>query len=133
MSSTRIHRSLAAAVLLSATLAGCASGRGGQEGPSRADEDVITTEELEQASDLDLFTLIDRLRPRWLRARQERTFTGETRVAVFVDGVRRGNAGTLRSIRTVTVEEVRYLNARDATTMYGPDMGGGAILVFTRR
>lgn len=130
-STGRARGRLAAATAVCAVLAACATGGGRGEGGE--DENVITRAELEQASGLDLYTLIDQRRPRWLTARGERTFAGENTVSVVVDGVRRGGVGTLRSIRTVTVQEVRYVNARDATTMYGPDMAGGAIVVTTRR
>jgi hypothetical protein len=36
-------------------------------------------------------------------------------------------------MRATDVEELRYLNARDATTMYGTDMAAGAIQVITKR
>lgn len=124
------RRAVAAATW--AVMTACASG-GAQRGEAAEDRDVILRAELEAASALDLYTLIDQRRPRWLTARGERTFESPNTVSVVVDGVQRGGLEVLRSIRTVAVEEVRYVNARDATTMYGPDMAGGAILVVLRR
>ena len=39
----------------------------------------------------------------------------------------------LRDFKGTDAEEVRYLNARDATTRYGTDMTAGAILISTKR
>ena len=82
---------------------------------------------------LDLLTVIQSQRPRWLRTR-DRTFASATTVAVMMDGMRApGGAGALRSIRAAEVEEAYFLSPADATTRFGTDMAGGAIVVVRRR
>lgn len=132
----RRHRSVAASALtlMSLTaLVACASSAG--NGTRRSgDPNRLTVEELERSSQLDVFSAIRQLRPRWLTQRTPATFAGSTLVAVIVDGIRQnGSAEVLRSIPVNTVQEVRYLSAADATTQYGTDMAGGAIVVQTKR
>ena len=53
--------------------------------------------------------------------------------AVFIDDIRQpGGVDVLRSTRVTDLLEVRYMNARDATTRYGTDMISGAILIRRR-
>ena len=52
----------------------------------------------------------------------------------LIDGVRQtGGINRLRGMRVVGIRELRFLSAADATTRFGLDMAGGAILVFRRR
>lgn len=129
----RAHRSVAALTLLSlVAVLGCASSGTGSR--RSGDPDRLTLEELERSSQLDLLSVIQQLRPRWLTQRTPMTFAGSTLVAVIIDGIRQnGSAETLRSIPVSTVQEARYLSAADATTQYGTDMAGGAIVVQTKR
>ncbi len=130
--SYRPIRFLSACVACGVLVAGCASA-GGSGGTSGRDYDVITLEELEEDPSLDLLTLIQRNRPRWMRPRGSASFSGEVAPAVFVDDVRQSaGVDVLRGMRVVNVRELRFLNARDATTRYGTDMISGAILI-TRR
>jgi hypothetical protein len=125
-------RQLVPAGLLAVLVAaGCASSGGGSESP-RGDREVLTFEELQEYEGRDLLVAIESLRPRWLRLRPMRTFSGEAQLWVIVDGVRRGGPGVLRSIRVAQVEEARYLSGTEATTRMGTDMAGGAILVTLR-
>ncbi len=97
------------------------------------DQNRITFEELQDDPSLDLLTLIERERPRWMRPRGTTVFSGQVSPAVFIDDVRQpGGVDVLRSLRVTDLQEVRFMNARDATTRYGTDMISGAILV-TRR
>ena len=117
-------------------LGGCASSGGGSgaSGSRREDPDRITLEELEPYPGRSVFEAIRSLRPRWLRVRTSRTFVSETTISVIVDGVPQdGGVERLRDISALDVRELRYLSAADATTMYGSDMAGGAILVYSRR
>jgi hypothetical protein len=119
-----------AAFMVTLPLTACASS-GGTARPSR--DQPITIEELEQELAADLYTVVSRLRPRWMRARGERTLLGQIGVSLIVEGVPwASNLERLREIRVSDVREIRYLSASDATTQYGPDMAGGAVLVFLR-
>jgi len=50
---------------------------------------------------------------------------------VIVDNAQRGGLELLKGIRAAVVAEMRYLNARDATTLYGTGFLGGVITVTT--
>jgi hypothetical protein len=128
----RVLSTWTAAAFLAVGTVACASS-GGTPGAARANLDVITTEELQADANMDLLTLIQRIRPRWLQTRGSMSFGGGAGVRAVVDGVPRGGAGDLRGIRALDVAEVRYMNASDATTRFGLDMTGGAVLVTMRR
>lgn len=123
-----------AALLLLFGAGGCVSpGTGRTAGGASVDPDRITEEELAAQPGQDLLTIVENLRPRWLRPRG-RTFAGVVAVAVVVDGVPwQGGVSNLRSIRASDVRELRYLSAADATTQFGSDMAGGAIVVYRKR
>jgi len=130
----RANRSVAAALTLLSLVAFLACASAGNGSRRSGDPNRLTPEELERSSQLDLFSVIQQLRPRWLTQRTPMTFAGSTLVAVIIDGIRQnGSAELLRSIPVSTVQEARYLSATDATTQYGTDMAGGAIVVQTKR
>jgi hypothetical protein len=52
---------------------------------------------------------------------------------VYIAGVRQqGGPAVLRQVRFGDVREIQYLGGVDATTRYGTDHAGGAILVILR-
>lgn len=115
-------------------LAACASGGTGSSAPRRGSSDRISSEELQQAAGQDLYTVVQRLRPQWLVIRGGVTAQGRATIAVILDGVRQqGSVEILRSMKAVDAQEMRFMNARDATTRYGTDMSAGAIEVVTKR
>lgn len=130
---TRVVR-FGVAVVLSVALAACASAGGGkevEEGRQRADPNRISQAELDYDPATDMWALIQRVRPRWLRPRGS-SMAGLP--AVILDGIKEpGGAMILNSIPAHQVREVRYLSAADATTRYGLDMIGGAIVIERKR
>ena len=81
----------------------------------------------------DILTVIQRLRPQWLRVRGGGTAQGKAVIQIFIDGQRQnGGPDVLRGMSANSVQEVEFMNARDATTRYGTDMAGGAIVVTTK-
>jgi hypothetical protein len=93
----------------------------------------LTEADIESDQSLDLYSIIQRHRPQWLRVRGAVTTSGPVTIAVIIDGTRQqGGVDVLRSLRGSEVQEVSFMNARDATTRYGTDMTGGAIVVVTR-
>lgn len=118
-------------LLLLPLTAGCASSAG-PEGSS-SDPYLITAEELQDWRGRHLGEAIQSLRPRWLRSRGNTSIRlGEEIPRVVLDGAIVGEAEELERISVESVEEVRFLDARDATTRYGTGFGGGAIVVVTR-
>jgi hypothetical protein len=81
--------------------------------------------------------LIQTLRPQMLRSRgltsMRDTSEESTLPRVYVDEVSYGNVNTLSSLNTSQIKEIRFVNARDATTRWGTDHMGGVILVTTKK
>ena len=127
----RVLNKLTSSALL-LLLLGCASSGGSGSGSSLS-SGAVTRADLLETDQATLYDAIQRLRPRWLRARGT-DFSGQSLVAhVFVDGSPRGEISVLRQIRVVDITDVNFLSATDAATRYGTRVGiGGAILVGTR-
>jgi outer membrane cobalamin receptor len=54
-------------------------------------------------------------------------------IMVFIDNVRSGaSIERLAAIDVESVQEIRWINARDATTRWGTGVAGGVIQVITR-
>jgi outer membrane cobalamin receptor len=125
------------AMLLAAAFAACASsgGSGSADDDSR---DVLTRQQLAAYEPQDAYTVIRRLRSSWLNARttgsmlSPQSIGSETQIHVYVDGVRTARGvEELKSIDVSQIQQIRYLDGRQATLTYGTDHGAGAILVTT--
>lgn len=125
-----MRRAPIAIFVLTMALTACASGSSGSSAGSRGgDRNLITAEELANVGASNAYDAIVSLRGRWLRARSG---SASDLPATFVDGSHRGDYQALGSISLVNVQEIRYLDARDATTLYGTGYPGGVINVITR-
>jgi outer membrane cobalamin receptor len=51
---------------------------------------------------------------------------------VYVDGSRLADFRTLKDIPASSLKRIEILNSIEATTLYGTDAEGGAILIFTK-
>ena len=122
-----------ALALLCAALAGCASGGGSSA--TRGSRSPITREEIGDRSSLDLYTIVQQLRPNWLQNRGQATPVGGVRqVRVAIDGrLQPGSVEVLRTLRGAEAQELRFMSGRDAQTRFGMDTEGGVILVTTER
>lgn len=119
---------LAAASLLVALLAAGCGGGGAGRGTPRGSADRILEAEMETLHQLSAYEAVQRLRPRWLVTR-----TGAA-PQVHVDGnIQMGGVESLRTLRVADVQEMRFLNAADATTRFGTNYVSGVILVTTKR
>ncbi|HET9948395.1 MAG TPA: hypothetical protein VFQ22_05715 [Longimicrobiales bacterium] len=134
---SRYHRAPATRAglcLLSLGLvAGCASG--GTGGGAGGDPDLITRDEIMQQPQGTAFTVIQRLRPRWLRPRTQGTL-GNPQPAyaeVFVDSQHFGPIDSLGQIAISDIESIEFIDATNATTRYGTGYVGGIIRVNTMR
>ena len=117
-------------VLAAVLLAGCAAGSGNGGG---GDRNVITEETLAEYSGQNAYEVSQRLRPAWLRARGMGMDSSTEGVMVYVDGAPLSGTDELRTWDVNQVQEIRYLDARDATTRFGTGHSNGAILVTTKR
>lgn len=114
--------------LLAAVAACTAGGPGGSGGPTRA-SNFISPEEFQQAAVMgDAWQAIERLRPAWLRQR-----AGVGSAAVFLNGQRYGDLGSLRGLPAADLESARFISAADATTLYGTGYPAGIIDLRSRR
>ena len=128
-------RVVLSSVLLSLALSGCASAAGSGRGASR-DPNLINNEELRQAEveGLSGTELIERLRSRWLQGRGATSLSNPASgyARVVLNGAPYGELDVLLNMNVSGIEEMRFLNARDATTRFGTGYDGGAILVVSR-
>lgn len=97
--------------------------------------DLISREELVKVTQdnesMDLFTAIQRLRPRFLEApRGLRSFGGGTiyPIVVSIDG-RKTDPQMLQTLRALEVEEVRYLDPSRSQNEFGVTANSGAIVI----
>ena len=120
-----------AAVLLSAT---CAS-QGGSGGATRS-RNLITSEELMEVPHSSVYEAVRALRPRWLQARSGASFANPPErytPQVYVDWQLRGGLDEMWTIQPSEVGAITFLSASDATTRFGTNNIGGAIVITTRR
>jgi hypothetical protein len=131
MRSVWFGRRVVLALGLVVALGACASG--GSGGSRRGSSTRMTSEDFENDVSLDLYSIIQRRRPQGLQVRGALSTSGPTTISVIIDGQRQqGGPEYLRSIRGSDVQEVSFMNARDATTRYGTNNTGGAIVVVTK-
>ncbi|MGI9045162.1 MAG: hypothetical protein ACR2GK_13715 [Gemmatimonadaceae bacterium] len=127
---------LTIALALGLVIGGCGSGRAPEAGYGFRNRNVITFDEISMSRSVSTsaFDLIQRLRPEYLRSRGTSSLSNITPVTavVYVDEVRYGQLESLRSLSADQIREVHYINASDATTRFGTDHVGGAILITTR-
>lgn len=128
-------RRQALAALL-AFAAACSTQRATGDTYPRHDRAVLTLEEIQAAKGFgwSAYDLVAQLRPEYLRSRGTASMGNlrPTTAAVYLDGVRYGDVEILRTMNGDHVESIQYMNAADATTRYGTDHVGGALLVKTR-
>ncbi len=126
-------------LLLVLVLAGCGAAATASGG---GNSNLITSELLREADPegLNVYQIIQRNRPRWLReGRGDTSFgnaaggaAGSDFARVVLDGLPYGAINELRSLEADQVESIEYMSASDATTRFGTGYSGGAILVRTR-
>jgi hypothetical protein len=135
----RVGVVLAALTLICAPLAAQDTVENKPKKPKRQ-PNVISLEEIEAVRDQtdDAMGIIQRLRPQYLRARGATSLGNAAGgraipyARVVVDGMPRGELSVLTQIPAMTVKEIRYLGASEASVRFGTGYDGGAILVTTR-
>lgn len=119
-----------ASVILLLAATGCASTGSTEDGPSER-RDVITRQEMVEADVSNLYDVVQRLRPEWLR-RQQRSFSRDTRIVVVENNSVLGDAEMLRQISPDGVRELRFMDGDTAAaTLVGARQGfvEGAIII----
>lgn len=125
-------RYLVAVALLA--LSACAAQSGAPRSGTR-DPNLITIEELENVGASNLLDAVHRLRPQFLRSRGVISLQDPTppTAVVYLDGQRVGGLEFLQRMSPLGVVSVRYMSSVEASSRYGLNHEGGAILVSTRR
>jgi hypothetical protein len=130
--------------LVAAISVGCSSSGSSSEAstaarPTGRQQDVIAESEITaRAGDAaNALQIVQKLRPQMLRSRglvSPNDVTGEASMPrVYVDNVSYGTLENLANINATQVKEIRFVNARDATTQWGTGHMGGVILVTTKK
>jgi hypothetical protein len=124
------------AVVLSLILLPSCAGSGA--GPSRlqGDRNLITLAEIEGTEARDAYEVVQQLRPRWMvRNRGQRTIfeDGADFAKVVVDEFPPREFDVLREIPRETIFEIRFLEPREATFLYGSGYNEGVVKVITKK
>ena len=109
---------------------GCTSGAGSAGTPRvQADRNVINQVELESVGSTNLYELIEKVRPNFLRSRGQTSLntSGQEYPAVYVDGRPYGDIASLRTIITSQVALVHYYDAPAAAARFGAINAPGVI------
>ena len=103
------------------------------QGSSRGGSGAITLEMINDLSSSapDAYSVVDRLRPQWLRSRGAASLQNPRPEypVVYLDGTRWGPVESLREIHSNSVSEIRFISATQATNRFGTGHMAGAILV----
>jgi hypothetical protein len=100
------------------------------------DTNVITLEEIQASQAPTAYDIIQQLRPRWMvRNRGQRTFaeTDDDYAKVVVDDLPPREFDFLSQISRDSIQELRFLDAREATYLYGTGYTAGIVKVTLRR
>lgn len=97
----------------------------------RRNSNLITAEEISAASQLDAYSLVQALRPGWLRDRGKGSMSRPEFIKVYQDGMLTGGVGALRQISRDAIAEMRFFDGMMATQRWGTDHGKGAIEMIT--
>jgi len=132
------------AAVVVAVSSGCSSSgssntaTGAPRTPSRQQNVITAAEIAERAAEAsNALQIVQKLRPQMLATRGRFSPADSSdagaRPKVVVDGVAYGQIENLVNVNAVSVGEIRYLNATDATTRFGTGYVGGVILVTTKK
>jgi hypothetical protein len=117
---------------LAAALACASSGTAGT--PVRREPNLITEQEIAASNESNVYDVVNRLRPMFLKTRGRSTINagGSEYASVFLDGQFYGELGSMRNIVASQIQEIRYLSGPDAVSKYGMRYGSGAVDVRTK-
>jgi hypothetical protein len=138
-----MRKALLCAIVL--TIMACGGGGAGSaaqpataQRPLRGSADIITEAEINAGAYQNALEAVRNLRPTMTRPRGVGSdgsgmYAASIPIVVYMDDVRLGDVGSMVNIPTNRVKEIRFINARDATTRYGTGHSSGVILVTTKR
>lgn len=105
---------------------------------TRGAANLITEAEIGASSYQNALEVVQNLRPGMLIPRGVGSdASGMTAasipIIIYMDDVRLGEPASMVNIPASRVKEIRFMNARDATTRFGTGHSSGVILVTTKR
>jgi hypothetical protein len=112
----------------------CATGP--SSGAPQEDRNVISLSEIQSTEAEDAYQIIQQLRPRWfVRNRGVRTFSegNLATLRVVVDNLPPREIEFLHQLAREILQEIRFLDSREATFKYGTGHDAGIIEVTTKR
>jgi hypothetical protein len=115
--------------------AGLACASSGTSGTAvRRDPNLITEQEIATSTESNLYDVVNRLRPMFLKTRGRSTINsgGSEYASVFLDGQYYGELSSMRNIVATQIHEIRYLSGPDAVSRYGMRYGSGAVDVRSK-
>ena len=135
---------LCAAGVLVLGCAGGGSGTAAQPGTgatprvTRGTSNLITESEIAATAYQNALDIVQNLRPAMLIPRgvgsdATGTTTTSIPIIVYMDDVRLGEPSSMVNVPASRIKEIRFMNARDATTRWGTGHSSGVILVTTKR
>ncbi|HUP51633.1 MAG TPA: hypothetical protein VM198_04105 [Longimicrobiales bacterium] len=113
--------------LLTLGVPACASAGGGGGG----DPNIITREQVLALPEGNAYTVVQRYRAGWLRARSRGSSGRPDYAVVFRDELQLGDLDSLRRISTTQIDDIEFIDPLDATTRYGTGYIGGIIRINT--
>ncbi|HEY0019357.1 MAG TPA: hypothetical protein VGC13_23855 [Longimicrobium sp.] len=121
-------------LLLLLAAAACAPSPGGAGGVHPRRSDRLTFEEIQAVGVTNMYDVVQRLQPGWLR--QPQAVVGRSLIGVFMDGTRMGEVEFLRQISPSMVGSARYLTGGqigvELTELQQVGLGGAIMLTSGR-
>ncbi len=100
-------------------------------------KESLFADEIAQTNAISAYDAIKLRRPAFLQSRGPKSIYASprstTKPSVYLNGLYHGELETLNTIPAVDVQEIRYIDPRDATLLYGTGHVAGVILVLTKR
>ncbi len=124
----RLH--LLVLVILVSTVAGCLSAAEGRQ--SSYDRYRIAVTETEVQRYRNALDLVSNLRPNWLERRGTDSLRNDDPILVYRNSQRLGGVDVLRGLEVGEIRELRFLNATEATQLFGTGHRSGVIVVVGR-
>ena len=117
-------------VLFSLATLGCVTTGQGEGG---GDPTEISQEEIQEVGEVgNTYSLVQRLRPQWLRKRGRNSLQQPGQIIVYVDDTEQGGPESMRGIDVIDVQSVEFLRPNEATMRYGSGHDNGAILIHLK-
>lgn len=124
------------AISLLAIVLGCGSAPVSKESMPAGSRNLVEYEEIQAARTpgWTAWDLISQVRPQFLRSRGAMSLRDAVHITavVYLDNILYGDLEVLKTIASEPICRIEFINAADATTRFGTDHAGGAILIKTR-